>query len=151
MPIGDDTYAYRGRLPHLINRDKDYFVTFVTQGRYLLPSEARDVVLSCCRHDHETMCWLHVVTVMPDHVHLIITPHDDIPLSRLLERMKGASSHLVNRSLVRRDHLWQRESFDHILRSDESLTEKMNYICENPVRKGLVSHWSDYRWTWRSV
>ena len=34
--------------------------------------------------------------------------------------------------------LWQREFFDHILRSEESYSQKWNYVRDNPVRAGLV-------------
>ena len=34
--------------------------------------------------------------------------------------------------------LWQREFFDHVLRSAESYGEKWNYVRSNPVRAGLV-------------
>ena len=36
-----------------------------------------------------------------------------------------------------RGALWQDESFDHVLRSNESFDEKLEYICQNPVRRGL--------------
>jgi putative transposase len=39
---------------------------------------------------------------------------------------------------------WQRDFFEHRLRSDESWREKANYILANPVRKGLVTEVS--RW-----
>jgi hypothetical protein len=44
--------------------------------------------------------------------------------------------------------VWQEESFDHVLRSDESLKEKREYIRPNPVRKGLVMQPEEYRWLW---
>jgi hypothetical protein len=49
--------------------------------------------------------------------------------------------------------VWQDESFDHILRGDESLSKKMEYILQNPVRAGLVAKSQDYQWLWwdRSV
>jgi hypothetical protein len=34
---------------------------------------------------------------------------------------------------------WQKEFFDHLLRSDESYSEKWNYVKNNPVRAGLVA------------
>jgi putative transposase len=40
--------------------------------------------------------------------------------------------------------LWQREFFDHILRSNESYAEKWNYVRENPVRAGLVQSADDW-------
>jgi hypothetical protein len=41
--------------------------------------------------------------------------------------------------------VWQREFFDHVVRSNKSYAEKWNYVQENPVRAGLVKsadHWS---------
>jgi hypothetical protein len=63
--------------------------------------------------------------------------------------IKGASAHSVNKVLLRRGRVWQDESFDHVLRSDEKVREKVEYICQNPVRKGLVAHEGDYPWLWR--
>jgi hypothetical protein len=51
--------------------------------------------------------------------------------------------------LNRRGHVWQSESFDHVLRSDEGINSKVQYICENPVRKGLATDVGDYPWLWR--
>jgi hypothetical protein len=39
---------------------------------------------------------------------------------------------------------WQRDFFEHRLRSDESWREKANYILANPVRKGLVAEISQW-------
>jgi hypothetical protein len=44
--------------------------------------------------------------------------------------------------------VWQEESFDHVLRSNESFAEKLEYIRQNPVRRGLVQKSEDYRWLW---
>ena len=44
--------------------------------------------------------------------------------------------------------VWQEESFDHVLRSQESLEQKLEYIQQNPVRRGLVEKPEDYRWLW---
>jgi hypothetical protein len=35
-----------------------------------------------------------------------------------------------------------------VLRSDESLKEKCEYIRQNPVRRGLVVRPEEYRWSW---
>jgi len=39
---------------------------------------------------------------------------------------------------------WQKTFFDHVLRSSESSNEKWNYVCENPVRAGLVKQSEDW-------
>ncbi|PYQ46849.1 MAG: transposase [Acidobacteria bacterium] len=100
--------------------------------------------------EHCVRCWLHSVVVMPDHVHLILDPYEGIPLTTLVAQIKGRSAFLMNRSATRCGSVWQRDSFDHIVRADENLTKKIQYVCDNPVRKGLVTTCDEYRWLWRS-
>jgi hypothetical protein len=42
--------------------------------------------------------------------------------------------------------LWQREFFDHVLRSGESYSEKWHYVFDNPVRAGLVSSAEEWKY-----
>ena len=150
MPVGDDTIAYRRHLPHLEKQGKTYFVTFRTRRRQQLPPVARTAALQACIALHRAFCWLECITIMPDHCHSILAPLEPHPLAEVMKRLKGSSSYRANLSIHRRGPLWQHESFDHILRSDESLSSKIEYICNNPVRAGLVDHWSEYAWTWRA-
>ncbi len=92
--------------------------------------------------------------VMPDHVHLVYTPLQDpegnpFGLAEILHSIKGASAKSINKALSRQGHVWQDESFDHLLRSEEGTRSKVEYICRNPVRKGLVKAEEDYPWLWR--
>ena len=94
---------------------------------------------------------------MPDHVHMIFTPlvdHENMEvysLAEVMDGIKGASAHKINHALGRKGRLWQPESFDHVLRSSESLDRKVRYLLENPVRAGLVCHWKDYPWLWQKA
>jgi len=54
--------------------------------------------------------------------------------------LRGPSAHLINKHLSRRGPVWQQESFDHVLRSSESLDAKIHYVLDNPVRRGLVAN-----------
>jgi REP element-mobilizing transposase RayT len=119
-----------------------------------LPESVRRVVLDVCLAGHQWKFTLHAAVVMPDHVDLLITPARDangnnFGLAEIMSALKGASSHKINRALKRSGHVWQDESFDHVLRSDESLRQKSLYLCDNPVRAGLVERTDDYRWIWR--
>jgi REP element-mobilizing transposase RayT len=149
------TAFYRRQLPHLQVDDKPHFVTFCTDQRWILPEHARQLVLDCCLHDNEAKFDLKVAVVMPDHVHLILTPlvnrraMEICSLAAIMDAVKGASSHKINRLLRRRGRVWQAESFDHVLRSSENLDAKMIYLLENPVRAGLVREWPEYPWLWR--
>jgi REP element-mobilizing transposase RayT len=91
--------------------------------------------------------------VMPDHAHLIFTPLVSpdgwtFSLPDIMHAIKGRAAHSVNVALKRKGPVWQDEFFDHVLRSNESLSEKIDYICQNPVRAGLVREWQAYPWMW---
>lgn len=146
--------SYKRRLPHLQLPDIPIFVTFNTHKRWLLPPEARDLALKCMLHDHPSKYILHAAVVMPDHAHMLMTPNRDgdgntFGLVQIMQAIKSASAHGINRQLSRSGAVWQEEYFDRLLRSDEKLREKAGYICANPVRAGLVSTESDWPWLWR--
>jgi REP-associated tyrosine transposase len=89
---------------------------------------------------------------MPDHVHVLcmalMDDHGSISIPEITRTIKSESAHRINEALVRSGRVWQDESFDHVLRGDESLRKKALYILENPVRAGLVESPREYRWLW---
>ena len=145
---------YRRDLPHLQRDYKPHFLTFCTWQRWVLPDAARSIALESCLHDNGFKIDLQVAVVMPDHVHIIFVPlvneaaQEIYSLAEITQGIKGASAHKINRMLKRTGTVWQDESFDRVLRSSEKLDEKVRYIAENPVRKGLVVSPSEYRWLW---
>jgi len=156
MQFVSNSYEYRRRLPHYQKFDRALFVTFCTLGGVELSPEARDIVLGHCVHDHGKRYLLHAAVVMPDHVHLLLTPLRDEngwphSLASILKLIKGISARELSRLLGRAGPLWQEESFDHVLRGNESFVEKLEYIRQNPVRRGLVERPEDYPWLWVGV
>jgi REP element-mobilizing transposase RayT len=150
----DAIRAYRRNLPHLEPAHGTLFVTFDTINRIVLPPAARSIALEHCLYDHGSRFQLHAACVMPTHVHLLFTPLPDeagipYPLAVIMKGIKGASSRRINQLLGRKGQLWLDESFDHVLRSHESLREKGEYICNNPVRDGLVKTPDEWPWLWR--
>ncbi len=146
--------SYRRDLPHLQRPGETFAITFATRNRWKLPEAVRGAVLDRCVYAHGTRFELHAAVVMPNHVHLLLTPNNDsdgatFGLSQILNSIKGASSHAVNKALGRSGAVWQSESFDHGLRSEDSLRGTAEYICANPLRAGLVASEDDYRWLWR--
>jgi REP element-mobilizing transposase RayT len=144
-------YEYRRNLPHYQKPGRAIFVTFCKGNRTPFTPEARDAILQHCLHDHNKRYDLHAAVVMPDHVHLLLTPLRDekgwpYALPLVLKLLKGASARSVNKLEDSSGPLWQEESFDHVLRSQESFKEKLEYLRQNPVRRGLVSRPEDYKW-----
>jgi REP element-mobilizing transposase RayT len=146
-------YEYRRRMPHYQLAGRVLFVTFCKANREPFPEAARDVVLAHCLHDHGKRIDVEAAVVMPDHVHMLFTPLADdqgVPhsLPFILKLIKGMSARSVNKLMGISGPIWQEESFDHVVRTEESFQEKLEYLRQNPVRKGLVARPEDYRWSW---
>jgi REP element-mobilizing transposase RayT len=147
-------YRYRRNLPHIEKSARYHFVTFATYSRWELPPMARDLALKHCLHDNGRKMQLSVAVVMPDHVHLIFIPLENeagetFTFEEIIGSMKGASAHSINKALKRSGPVWQDESFDHVIRHAESLEQKIRYVRDNPVRKGLALKPEDYCWLWQ--
>ncbi len=97
---------------------------------------------------------LEIAVIMPDHVHLIFTPLVEQGMRKvnsvadILARVKSPSAHQINKLLGRSGKVWREESFDHVIRSSESLEEKIDYVRRNPMRRGLADVPEDYLWLW---
>ena len=140
-------------LPHHQKAGRTLFVTFCKVNQVPFTPEARDAILGHCLHDHGKRYDLQAAVVMPDHVHLLLTPLRDekgwpYSLPTILKLLKGTSARSVNKLLGSSGPVWQEESFDHVLRSQESFEEKLEYLRQNPVRRGLVKKPEDYKWLW---
>jgi alanyl-tRNA synthetase/REP element-mobilizing transposase RayT len=162
--VSEPTYARRN-LPHFERPWGKYMVTFTTLDRDVLSEEERDIVLGSILHAHESrQMHLYAACVMPDHVHLLIEPNikshpavgnpEFYSLTEILQPIKSATSHKILKA--RREatgnenirHLWEKESFDRLIRSESDLIEKYDYVIYNPVRDELVKQAQEYQWTW---
>jgi REP element-mobilizing transposase RayT len=89
---------------------------------------------------------LHAFVVMPNHVHLLVTPA--VALSKLTKSLKGITAKRANAMLaLTGSPFWQEESYDHLVRQGGEFDKIHSYIEENPVRAGLVTAASEYRWS----
>lgn len=92
----------------------------------------------------QTQRWhMHLLLLMPDHLHALVSfPRDEI----MCKIVAGFKEMTAKRSGV----AWQRDFFDHRLRSDESFDEKAHYIRMNPVRSNLVAKPENWPWVWQA-
>ena len=82
--------------------------------------------------------------LMPDHIHVIVSPGETtLPLSKFLNIFKGRSTRVFkDKGNLRK--IWQRSAFDHVIRTEENLKAVIEYIMNNPVRKGIVEKADEY-------
>ncbi len=121
---------------------------------------------------------MEVLVVMPDHVHVLAQPlcvggtgcqcvgkdgkanlgskrqpppssaQQYYCLSEILHSIKSYTANQINRFRNTRGTLWLDEHFDRIVRDEDELKEKMQYIAGNPVKAGLCEHDGDYPYLW---
>ena len=78
-----------------------------------------------------------LVLVMPDHLHGLFAFPGGRPMAKVISSLK---EWVAKQAGVK----WQRDFFEHRLRTWESGVEKADYIRQNPVRAGLVVSESDW-------
>jgi putative DNA methylase len=107
-----------------------------------------DMVVEAIRYNAETLGHydLHAFVVMPNHVHLLVTPKVGLP--KMTKSLKGITAKRANEILsLQGSTFWQDESYDHLVRNDHEFEKIRRYIEENPVRAGLAREASEYRWS----
>ncbi len=149
-PVGAELSKQRRNLPHWQMGGSTYFVTFRVSSGELTESE-RSLVLDACLHWHGEKANVHLVTVMPDHVHLLLTPERSgdgwHALSELTHSIKSYTAHELNKKRGSEGPVWQSESFDRIVRDQDEFDEKWNYMLNNPVKAGLAGAPTEYPYT----
>jgi putative transposase len=102
--------------------------------------DIRNVIEAALRHFEGQRYELGDFVLMPNHVHLLVTPADGEDIERLCFSWKRFSGGSINKLLGRQGEFWQPESFDHIVRSASALQKTQAYIAENPVKARLKEY-----------
>ncbi|NEU69127.1 REP-associated tyrosine transposase [Spirosoma agri] len=93
---------------------------------------------------------VHAYTIMPNHVHLLVTnTSEHKPFQQVLGSLKANSAKRVNEYMDQPNQpFWQAESYDHIVRNAKSFERIINYILNNPVKAELAENWEDWPHTY---
>jgi putative transposase len=99
----------------------------------LAKPENAKIVAQAMEHFDGERYLLGDYVVMPNHVHVLLVPLEGVSLTDILRSWKTFTAREINEREGRSGGLWQRESFDHIVRSREQLERIRGYIAENPA------------------
>jgi len=119
---------------------RTFFVTTVIwQRRMILQSDAlaRELISTLYFYRAAGRFALHEFVIMPDHVHLLVTPSAMLTLERAMQFIKGGFSYRVGRT---RPNLmvWGKSFTNHRIRDERDYEQHREYIHQNPVRKRLA-------------
>ena len=137
----------RKRLPHDIPLWVDsskacYFITVCCRQRgknqLAHPTVANNIFESARYRNVEGIWYTHLVLIMPDHVHLLLSfPDTEERMQTIVSKWKEWTAKSLKIG-------WQRDFFEHRLRKEEGRRQKADHILENPVRAGLVERTEDW-------
>jgi REP element-mobilizing transposase RayT len=90
---------------------------------------------------------LHAWVVMPNHVHVLVTPLGDRSLSGIVHSWKSYTATQANKMLERNGKFWYEDYFDRFVRDEDHFAAIVNYIHLNPVKAGLCANPEDWEWS----
>jgi putative DNA methylase len=111
-----------------------------------LPSVAEIILQALQCFNGQRYC-LHAWTVMPNHVHALLTPRSGENLSQILHSWKSFTANKANSIIGRTGSFWQREYFDRAVRNEEHFAAAIVYIENNPVKAGMCQAPADWRYS----
>ena len=122
-----------------------YFITLCVEDRKAVLANPR--AWRICLETFDTLNQWRILSAvaMPDHLHIIAAPSDrEASLSDFVKWFKRWFNEAYFSSRKPISWHWQEGCFDRLLRSEDSLSEKWEYVRQNPVRAGLVSNPDDW-------
>ena len=128
-----------------MDSQRTFFITTVTWGRVpIFRVEARARLLIDVLFDYrgQGKFLLHEFVVMPDHVHVLLTPAPEIALERAVQFIKGGYSYRLRK--MENIQVWQESFTNHRIRDSEDYWRHHEYIRMNPVRANLVREATEY-------
>jgi REP element-mobilizing transposase RayT len=88
-------------------------------------------------------CIIPVYCFMPNHQHLIVTGKKiNSDIWKLIVNYKQKTGFWMSKNKI--GIKWQKDFYDHIIRTRKDLSQQVKYVLNNPVRKGLVTSWEEY-------
>jgi putative DNA methylase len=115
---------------------------------FLRDAQLADMIVGALRFGESDLKHyvLHAYVVMPNHVHVLVTPHVDLPV--LTRSLKTITARRANAMLRRTGQpFWNEESYDHLVRSRDEFHRICRYIESNPVHARLARTPAEFRWS----
>ena len=134
----------------VMNLNRMFFVTTVCWRRmpYFKDARKAELMMDVLEHyQRQGKYALHEFVVMPDHLHVLIAPAEDLSLERAVQLIKGGFSYRVGQLERKRGLVWQESFTNHRIRNEEDYKGHAMYIRMNPVKAGLVERAEDYSYS----
>jgi putative transposase len=135
-------FTIPGQPQHIIQRGNNRQEIFRKEGDYLFCLEK----LTDAANKHQ--CDIHAYVLMTNHVHLLITPHTENGIGKMMQMLGRYYVQYFNNCYKRTGTLWEGRYRATLIDSKQYLLTCMRYMELNPVRaQNKVKHPSEYAWS----
>ena len=139
-----------GRIGRRVRQAGVYFVTTDTWQKHplfintVLANIVVEQILSCRERGFYK---LHAFVVMPDHLHVLLTPGETTTIEKAMQMIKGGSAHRMGLEKPNKFPVWHAGFHDRWMRDVEEYRGAKKYIEQNPVEAKLVEKPEDYNFS----
>jgi REP element-mobilizing transposase RayT len=137
----------RKRLEKLFSEEIESKLDAGSGRCYLGQSAVAVIVAETLQHFNLSRYRFYAWCLMPNHVHVLFRLLGEQDLASVAHSWKSYSAKKVNRLLGRSGEFWQREYYDHLIRSEEEFYRIVGYILKNPEKAGL----RNWRWVGKQL
>jgi len=143
-------------------QNHSYYLTVVTQNRRPILIDNIELLRDSFRRSKKRYDYaIDAIVILPDHIHMIITPKNPKDYSKIIALIKrsftygldmktkeeskinlSASSYRRNLSGV-----WQKRFYEHTIRDEKDYVKILDYIKINPIKHGLVDNIDDWKYS----
>ena len=107
-------------------------------GSCLLKEKAiAEIVAGAFHHYDRHNCLLHAWVIMPNHVHVLLSPGENISLNRIVAGWKRFTATRINALTGMSGAFWQKDYFDRLIRDWDHFMNVARYIRKNPEKANL--------------
>lgn len=137
-----------GRLTHRTSPGWTYFVTTKTWQSvpvFQVQESAEIVARKILEYRDKKNYLLHEFVLMPNHLHLLLTPAENVSLEKAIQLIKGGSSHEIHIVRGNKIQIWQSGFHESRVKNSTEYKIKADYIRFNAVAAKLVMQPQDWK------
>jgi putative transposase len=139
-----------------------YYLTVVTENRRPILIDNIELLRDSFRRSKKRYDYvIDAIVILPDHMHMIITPQNSKDYSKIIALIKRSftygldmktkeeSKFNLSASSYRRNlsGVWQKRFYEHTIRDEKDYAKILNYIYTNPIKHGLVDNIKDWKYS----
>ena len=139
-----------------------YYLTVVTHRREPLLVEHIELLRESFRESKRYYSYeINAIVVLPDHIHMIITPETSTDYPKIVRAIKyNFSTKLVGCDCYHTDEeqslsryrrglktIWQKRYYEHTIRDEKDYFRCLEYMQNNPVKHELVDNMKDWKYS----